>query len=417
MELQNNSYHIQNVSVTALAQKYGLPLFIYDSAKMQAQYTRLASAFDVANLKIHYACKALTNLSVLRLFKKMGAGLDCVSIQEVQIGLKAGFEPNEILFTPNAVSFEELEEAIAYGVKMNIDNLETLEYIGHAHPHIPVCVRINPHIMAGGNRNISVGHIDSKFGISIHQIPLLERIVKSLGIKVEGLHMHTGSDILDSEIFLHAAELLFEVAEKFIENLTYIDFGSGFKVKYKPQDYETDIENFGKEMSAAFNQFCQKMNKELALIFEPGKFLVSDSGYFLAKTNVVKQTTSTVFACLDSGFNHLIRPMFYNAYHHIINVSNPNDIPKLYTLVGYICETDTFGWNRRISHIKQGDILAFFNAGAYCYSMASNYNSRFRPAEVMIHEGKDYLIRERETLTDLLRGQVDSVFCAAVSVV
>lgn len=410
MELQNNTYHIQNVAVTALAEKYGLPLFIYDSAKMIAQYERLTSAFDVPNLKIHYACKALTNLSVLRLFKKLGAGLDCVSIQEVYLGLKAGFKPEEILFTPNAVSFEELEEAISYGVKMNIDNLETLEYIGHKHPNTPVCVRINPHIMAGGNRNISVGHIDSKFGISIHQIPLLERIVKSLDIKVEGLHMHTGSDILDSEIFLHAAELLFEVAEKFIENLTYIDFGSGFKVKYKPQDYETDIENFGKEMSEAFQHFCQKMNKDLCLIFEPGKFLVSNSGYFLVKTNVVKQTTSTVFACLDSGFNHLIRPMFYNAYHHIVNVSNPNDIPKLYTLVGYICETDTFGWNRRISHIKQGDILAFYNAGAYCYSMASNYNSRYRPAEVMIHEGKDYLIRERETFEDLIRNQVESIF-------
>lgn len=406
MELKNNSYVIQNVSVTALAQKYGLPLFVYDTAKIIEQYQQLTSAFDVPKLKIHYACKALTNISILKLFKQLGAGLDCVSIQEVGLGLRAGFLPDEILFTPNAVSFEELEEAIEYGVKINIDNLETLEYMGHTHPEIPICVRINPHIMAGGNSNISVGHIDSKFGISIHQIPLLERIVKSLGLKVEGLHMHTGSDILDSEIFLHAAELLFEVAEKFLEHLTYIDFGSGFKVKYKPQDYETDIAEFGREMSAAFRAFCGKINKEICLVFEPGKFLVSDSGYFLAQTNIVKQTTSTVFACVDSGFNHLIRPMFYNSYHHIVNVSNPNDIPKLYTVVGYICETDTFGWNRRISHIKQGDILAFYNAGAYCYSMASNYNSRYRPAEVMIYEGKDFLIRKRETFEDLLHNQV-----------
>lgn len=410
MELKNDHYQIQGIPVTTLGETYGLPLFVYDSAVMHTQFERLKSAFRVEDLRIHYACKALTNLSVLKRFKKMGAGLDAVSIQEVSLGLHAGFLPEDILFTPNAVSIEELESAISMGVNINIDNIETLEYFGHHHPEVPVCIRINPHIMAGGNRNISVGHIDSKFGISIHQVPLVERLVTSLGMKINGLHMHTGSDILDHEIFLQAAEFLFEVAGKFINTLEYLNFGSGFKVKYKPQDYETDIEAFGMEMSKAFNDFCEKHDKKLSLIFEPGKFLVSESGYFLVKTNVIKQTTSTVFACVDSGFNHLIRPMFYNSYHHISNISNPLGIPKLYTVVGYICETDTFGWNRKIPMIRANDVLAFHNAGAYCFSMASNYNSRMRPAEVLIHEGKHYLIRRRETFEDLLRNQEVAAF-------
>lgn len=406
MELINGQFSIQSIPVTTLCQKYGLPLFVYDSAKMISQFEKLKNSFDVKDLKINYACKAASNISILQLFRQMGAGLDAVSIQEIELALRAGFAPQEIVYTPNAVSFEEMQAAIRCGVKINIDNIETLEYIGHKYPELPICIRINPHIMAGGNRNISVGHIDSKFGISIHQIPLVERLVKSLDLKVVGVHMHTGSDILEHEIFLHAADFLFDVAEKFIDTLEYMDFGSGFKVKYKPQDYETDIEMFGQEMSLAFNAFCEKMNKDLTLMFEPGKFLVSDAGYFFASTNIVKQTTSTIFACIDSGFNHLIRPMFYNAYHHIVNISAPTGIPKLYTVVGYICETDTFGWNRKIAQIHQGDILGFYNSGAYCYSMASNYNSRYRPAEVMIHNGKDYLIRERENLNDLLRNQV-----------
>jgi diaminopimelate decarboxylase len=260
--------------------------------------------------------------------------------------------------------------------------------------------------MAGGNNNISVGHIDSKFGISIHQMPLVERIVKTLGINIEGVHMHTGSDILDVNVFLIASEILFEQAKKF-PNLQYIDLGSGFKVKYKEEDYETDMEELGEKISAKFNAFCQEMGKDLTLMFEPGKYLVSQAGYFLAKTNVVKQTTSTVFVGVDSGFNHLIRPMFYNAHHDIVNVSNPQGNPKIYTVVGYICETDTFGWNRKINEVRREDVLCFKNAGAYCYSMASQYNSRLRPAEVLLYEGKALVIRRRETLEDLLGTQIE----------
>ncbi len=397
-------YHLQGVALYDICDQFGTPLFIYDSATIIRQYERMQSAFSVPHLQINYACKALSNVSILRLMKKLGAGLDTVSIQEIKLGLHAGFTPEEIIYTPNSVSLNEIEEAIQLGVRINIDNIEMLESVGHRHPDLPYCIRINPHIMAGGNANISVGHIDSKFGISIHQMPLVERIVATLGLNVEGVHMHTGSDILDTQVFLQAADILFNTAKKF-DSIQYLDFGSGFKVKYKPDDIETDIEEFGRQMSERFNAFCKEMGRDLTLMFEPGKYLVSEAGYFLMRTNVVKQTTSTIFAGVDSGFNHLIRPMFYNAYHDIVNISNPSGHPRIYTVVGYICETDTFGFNRKLNEVRPGDILALRNAGAYCQTMASNYNSRLRPAEVLVHEGQAHLIREREVFEDLLRHQ------------
>jgi len=392
-------------TLVTLAKKYDTPLYVYDADKIASQYKRITSAFSkVASLRINYAVKALSNINVLKVFKQLGSGLDTVSIQEVQLGLKAGFEPQNIIFTPNGVSLEEIEQAKDLGVQINIDNISILEQFGQKHPKTPVCIRMNPHIMAGGNSKISVGHIDSKFGISIHQLPHIQRVVENTGMLINGVHMHTGSDIYDVDAFLRATEILFNAAESF-KDLEYIDFGSGFKVPYKEGDIETDIEELGKKLSKRFNDFSKKFGRELTLMFEPGKFLVSESGKFLVNVNVVKQTTSTVFAGVDSGMNHLIRPMFYDSYHHIENISNPKGKERFYSVVGYICETDTLGANRRIKEISEGDVLAFSNAGAYCYSMASNYNSRYRPAEVLVKGGKDYLIRKRETMEDILRNQ------------
>lgn len=408
MVLENNRYLLSGgVDPLELVEQYGCPLYVYDSAVIERQYKRITDAFKVKNLKINYACKALSNINILKFFKELGAGLDTVSVQEVELGIHAGFAPQEIIYTPNCVSLEEIQEAVDFGVKINIDNISILEQFGQAHIDVPVCIRINPHIMAGGNHKTSVGHIDSKFGISIHQMPLVHRIIEATGIKVEGVHMHTGSDILDPDVFLFGAEILLKIAREF-PNLEYIDFGSGFKVPYKEGDIETNIEELGEKISERFNEFCREYGQDITLMFEPGKFLVSESGSFLVQVNVVKQTTSTVFAGIDSGLNHLIRPMFYNAYHRITNVSKPEGKARFYTVVGYICETDTFGINRRIAEIHEGDILCIHNAGAYCFSMASNYNSRFRPAEVLIYKGKPFLIRKRETMEDLLRNQVET---------
>ena len=400
----------------SIAEKHKCPIYVYDGNKIKKQYERLTNAFSsIKNLRINYACKALSNISILSLMRSMGSGLDTVSIQEVQLGLKAGFKAENIIFTPNGVSMNEIEKVASLGVQINIDNLTILEQFGTKYQDIPVCIRINPHVMAGGNSNISVGHIDSKFGISIHQIPHILRIVENTKMHINGVHMHTGSDILDIEVFLHAAEILFETASKF-NDLDFIDFGSGFKVPYKFGDIETNIEELGEKLSKRFHSFCKTYGKDLELAFEPGKFLVSEAGYFLTKVNAIKQTTSTVFAQVDSGFNHLIRPMLYGSHHEIINISNPKGKERFYTVVGYICETDTFGNNRKISEISEGDTLAFKNSGAYCFTMASNYNSRCRPAEILWYNEKSFVIRKEETFDDLVQNQILIDFSKKVSI-
>jgi diaminopimelate decarboxylase len=387
--------------------QFGSPLYVYDSNKIKFQYNRLTESFkNIKNLQINYAVKASSNISILKYLINLGAGIDAVSVQEVELAIKAGVDPKKIIYTPNGVSLEEIEKVSKKGAKINIDNLAVLEEFGNKHKNIPICIRINPHIMAGGNSKISVGHIDSKFGISIHQAPHIHRIVKNTNLKINGIHMHTGSDILDIEVFLNAAEILFTIAEKF-KDLDFIDFGSGFKVPYRPGDSETNIEELGEKLTIRFNKFCRNYGKDLSLMFEPGKFLVSESGKFLCKVNSIKQTTSTVFAQIDSGFNHLIRPMMYGANHFIENISNPGDVERYYSVVGYICETDTFATNRKISTISPGNILSFSNAGAYCFSMSSNYNSRYRPAEILYIDNELKTIRKRESFEDLIKNQVE----------
>jgi diaminopimelate decarboxylase len=408
MELQDNQYYIQGIPIKEIIDTYQTPVYVYDTDIIKRQIDRLKAAFHVPELGIHFACKALNNINILKLIHQWGVGLDAVSVQEIWTGLKAGFKPEEIIYTPNCVAPDEVEMAIELGVQINIDHIETLEFIGHNYPNVKIGIRINPHVMAGGHEKISVGHIDSKFGISIYQMPLVLRLVETLKLKVNGLHIHTGSDILDAGVFNLASEIMYDTAKKF-KDLEFIDFGSGIKVPYKPDDVRTDVEELGEVLSKSFNNFCKEYGKKLKLYFEPGKYLVSECGYFFVKTNVIKQTPSTVFAGVDSGLNHLIRPMFYDSYHHILNVSNPTGKPRVYNIVGYICETDTFASDRVVSEIHPGDILCFKNAGAYCFTMSSNYNSRFRPSEVMIHEGKHYLIRQRETMEDLLKNQVEVI--------
>ena len=406
MDLINGNYLVNGVNALDLCAKYETPVYVYDTEKIKEQYEKLTDAFSTTSMKVKYACKALTNQNILVYLNKLGAGLDTVSIQEAELGLLAGFSPKNIIYTPNGVSIEEIKKAVELGVTINIDNISILEQFGnHYGGSVPVCVRINPHILAGGNVKISTGHIDSKFGISIYQLRHVERVVASTGLKVAGLHMHTGSEIKDVEVFSRGAEMLFDCASQF-KDLEFLDFGSGFKTPYKPSDSETDVAMLGNILSKRFNQFCKEYGRELELWFEPGKYIVSQSGYLFAKVNVIKQTTATVFVGVDTGLNHLIRPMFYDSYHHIVNVSNPNGIERIYTVVGYICETDTFAWDRKINEVREGDILCFLNAGAYGFMMASNYNSRPRPAEVMVHNGTDHLIRRRENLDDLLRTQV-----------
>lgn len=410
LEVKDNKTYFGGLLIEDLAAKHGTPLYMYDAAIIESKYKQLCKAFN-NKVNVKYAMKALSNISVLKLMKKLGSGLDTVSIQEVWLGLQAGFAPEQIIYTPNCVSLEEVKLAVKEGVIINIDNIPLLEQFGNLYGNsVPVCIRINPHIMAGGNYEISTGHIDSKFGISIHQLRHVQKVVENTQLNVKGLHMHTGSDILDVDVFLRGADVLFNVAHDYFPGLDFIDLGSGFKVSYSEGDITTDIDELGRKLNARFAEFCKEYGKELELFLEPGKFLVSESGLFVAKTNVVKQTTATVFIGLDTGMNHLMRPKLYNAHHEVTNISYPQGTERFYSVVGYICESDTMAPDRKINEVNEGDLIAFHNAGAYGISMASNYNSRFRPAEVLIYKGKDHLIRKRETMEDVTKNMVEIEF-------
>lgn len=392
--------------LTVIANEFGTPVYVYHAERIANQYKKLQKAFKHCNARFFYACKSLTNINVLKYVQSIGASLDCVSVNEVKLGLMAGFDAKSILYTPNCVDFEEIVEVKELGVNINIDNISILEQFGNKFGNsYPVCIRLNPHIMAGGNYKISTGHIDSKFGISIHQMRHIERIVKTTQLNVTGIHMHTGSEIKDVRVFLEGLEVMFNTATHF-PNLEFIDLGSGFKVPYQPGDAETDITTLGEKVAEAFAAFENETGKKLQVWFEPGKYLVSQCGYFVVKANVIKQTPSAVFVGVNSGFNHLIRPMMYEAYHHIANISNPNGAERIYNVVGNICETDTFAWDRKLNEVREGDFLVFYNAGAYGFEMSSNFNSRLKPAEVLLKDGVAKLIRRRDTFEDLLKNQV-----------
>jgi diaminopimelate decarboxylase len=401
------THSLTHTQLVELAEKFGTPLYVYHAEKIKEQYQTLEKAFADTHARFFYACKALTNINVLKYVESLGAGLDCVSINEVRLGLKAGFTADRILFTPNCGDFAEIEEGKELGVNLNIDNISILEQFGNKFGgSYPICIRFNPHIMGGGHYKMSTGHIDSKFGISVHQMRHIERIIKTTGLHVTGIHMHTGSDIKDVNVFLAGLEVMFEVAEHF-PDLKFVDLGSGFKVPYHEDDVRTDVYDLGAKVGDAFVKYTKEKGRKLEVWFEPGKFLVSEAGYFITKCNVIKQTTATVFVGVNSGFNHLIRPMMYEAYHMIENISNPFGNPRIYTVVGNICETDTFAWDRKLNEVREGDYLVFYNAGAYGFEMSSNFNSRLKPAEVLVKDGEALLIRKRDEFEDLLKNQLE----------
>lgn len=398
---------LSHTQLAAIAEEFGTPLYIYHAERIAEQYNKLKKAFAQQDVVFFYASKALTNISILKYIRSIGANVDCSSLNEVKLALHAGFAPQNILYTSNSISFNEIEEAKNLGVHINIDSLSNLDKFGKKFGHTyPVGIRLRPNILAGGNLKISTGHDKSKFGIPVDQAQQVLDCVHQNNLFIRGLHIHTGSEIGDVDVFLKGIDKLFDLIPQFNE-LEFIDLGGGFKVPYKGGDTETDINLLGQKVKEAFANHPNPQNKPLQIWFEPGKFLVSEAGYFVTEVNVLKETTSTLFAGVNSGFNHLIRPMFYNSYHRIENISNEIGPEKIYTVVGNICETDTFGTDRKINEIREGDYLVFYNAGAYGFEMSSNFNSRLKPAEVMIKEGKAILIRKRDVFEDLLRSQIE----------
>jgi diaminopimelate decarboxylase len=395
---------LSNEQLIQIANKYSTPLYVYNADKIEAQYKKLTTAFQAHPTKFFYACKALTNINVLKFVNGLGCNVDCSSINEVKLALYAGFAPENILYTSNGISFEEIEEAQSLGAIINIDSLSNLEKFGKKFGgSYPLGIRLRPNIMAGGNLKIATGHDKSKFGIPVTQLEKIKDIVTRYQLLVTNLHIHTGSDIKDSDVFIKGIDVLFDIVSHFPQ-LQSIDLGGGFKVAYKDGDAYINVNELAPKVIEAFQR--NVLTKNLEIWFEPGKFLVSECGYFITSVNMIKDTEATTFAGVNSGFNHLIRPMFYDAFHHIQNLTNPNGTVKDYTVTGYICETDTFAWSRSLPEIREGDLLVMHNAGAYCFEMSSNYNSRYKPAEVLVRNGVPKLIRKYDEFEDLLRNQV-----------
>jgi diaminopimelate decarboxylase len=388
------------------AAEYGTPLYVYHAERIKEQYETLLHSFTGCDARFFYAAKALTNINVLKYINSIGCNVDCSSVNEVKLALKAGLAPQNILYTSNNISFEEIMEAKELGVHINIDSISNLEKFGKKYGHsYPVGIRLRPNIMAGGNLKISTGHAESKFGVPLENIDEVLKVIKGNNIFIRTLHIHTGSEIKDVEVFAKGIEVLFDVTKHFPE-LEVLDLGGGFKVPYKPGEKGTNIEKLGKKVKEEFELFEKIEGRHLQVWFEPGKYIVSECGYFITQVNVIKPAGEITFAGVNSGLNHLIRPMFYDAYHEIENISNPHAEKKTYNVVGNICETDTFASHRQLPEVREGDLLVFRNAGAYCFEMASNYNSRYKPAEVLFENGRSKLIRKREVMDDLLRNQL-----------
>ncbi len=406
MKLKKNRYVVQGYDVSLLAHTYGTPLYIYDTASIDHQISIFKKAFSGVNVRINYACKANTNLCILKYMKHRGLCLDTVSLQEVKMGLSTGFDPGEIIFTPNCVDFDEITEAVSLGVRINIENLSNLQKFGSLYgKSFPVCIRLNPYLNIGNTENaVNQWHQQSKFGISADQLSRVKEIEKDYGLIIDGIHIHSRSVIMSQKLFMEGARKVFDIAKNF-KRLEFIDFGGGIKVDVGDGDQVTDIMELGKLFQPIFKEFCRQYGRELEVWFEPGRFLIMNAGTLLAKCVVLKKNGNTNFVGLDTGFNHLIRPMLYGAYHQIINTSNPQGQLRKYNVVGNICEIDNLAVGRKIHEVREGDLIAIRSAGAYGYSMASNYNSRYKPAEILVHQNRHHLIRKRDTYQDLVNNQ------------
>jgi len=390
----------------ALCETWGTPLYVYDARTILDRLAAFHDAFSELPHRILYATKALSPVEILRLFRKNGTGLDAVSPQEIELGLRAGFRPADILFTPSFPSESDLDHAVELGARINIDSLSLLEKFSNRHgATTSCCLRLKPG--AGQEENSGATgrwYEESKFGIAMEDLDAACETARNNGLRVEGLHVHSSSVILDADVFIEAAEALFEAAGRFPE-LEYLDFGGGIKVPHREDDQVIDLTEIARRLAPVYRNFTASYGREPELWFEPGRFLVSEAGLLLTRVTGLKNNGEELLAGVDTGFNHLLRPRLYDAWHRITNLSNPGGKPNGYRIVGQLCEPDDLAVGRTLAEIREGDLLAFHNAGAYGASMSSNYNSRPRPAEVLLLDGEARLIRRRETLDDLLGTQ------------
>lgn len=398
-----------------LLNQFGSPLYVYNEQIIRQRCRELKHAFsDWKKTRFHYAIKANSNLHILKIICEEGFCVDAVSIYEAELAFLAGFTKEQILFTVNNMSDEEMHFAHNKGILLNIDSLSRLEKYGTAYPRSSVCIRMTPEVTAGHHTKVQTGYKESKFGILFEEVSQVKEIAKKHKLKIVGLHEHTGSGIKDMTVTLRSMKGLMNAAYQFPE-LQFLDFGGGFSIPYKPEEKRFDLTSFGKKTTKLFAAFSKKIGKELVSVFEPGRYCAAEAGILLCRVTTIKERGKKAIIGVDTGFNHLIRPVMYDSYHHIVNLSNneknrehkSNKKQKKYDLYGNICESgDCFGKERMLSEVREGDILAILDTGAYGFSMASQYNSRPLPAEILLNNEKPILIRKRQTFGDIVRNTV-----------
>ena len=384
-----------------LAGKFDTPLYVYDGNLILKRYDELHQFIKWPKLKIFYSMKANYNVAILRLLNERGAYLDTVSPAEVYLALKIGYPKHRILFTANNLTDEEMEEVQNIGILFTIGSLSRLRKYGKAYPGTKICLRFNPDVVAGEHIKIQTGGDITKFGILMDDVSEVKQILQEYRLEVIGLHEHTGSGIAEKEHVYQSMRNLLSLGKQF-PDLEFVDFGGGFKVPYKPDEKRMDYEEFGENLTEIFSDFCSEYGRELEMYFEPGKYIVAEAGYLVVQVNTLKDNRGRLIAGTNSGFPQLIRPMFYDAYHHVINLSNPNGKKNKYDVCGNICETgDCFAVQREIPEIHEGDYLAIQNAGAYCYAMGGIYNLRPLPSEVLVTDGTHRIVTRRLTNEEL----------------
>ncbi|MBU7011940.1 MAG: diaminopimelate decarboxylase [Theionarchaea archaeon] len=394
--------------LTQIAEKYGTPVYVYDKSVIVNQYRRLDASVEFSPKKIYYASKANSNIAILNVFRDLGCSIDVVSPGELFLALKAGFNPSQILFTGNNLAVSEMEYAVEHNVLMTVDSLSQMETYGKINPGSSVCVRINPNLGAGHHRHVITGGLQSKFGIYYTEINRIRREAEKHNLKIIGIHMHIGSGILEYRLLLKGISSLLDVAAHFAE-VEFIDIGGGLGIPYRSEESPLNLEEFGRELTSLVRKWV-RMNKEITLVLEPGRFLVAESGVLLTRVTAVKHNPKYTFVGVDTGFNHFMRPAVYDAYHEIQLINNDSRKREIVTVCGNICESgDIFAKKRDLPHLGEGDLLAIENVGAYGFSMASQYNARALPAEVLVDNGNIILIRKRGTFKDFLLNQVYEV--------
>ena len=412
MNITNDTLFLEDISVETLMQEYGSPLYVYEESVLRSQFRQLSSGFPEGLLEIHYSMKANSNPSLLKILREEGSSIDAVSEFEVRFALESGFEPQQIIFTGNNNSLAEIKYCVEQEVSVNLGSLVLLEKFGQLFPQTSVSVRINPGIGAGHHVHCITGGPDSKFGIYHDQIDAALALATKYKLTLNGVHSHIGTGIYSAEPMLEAMEMILAVAEKF-PDLEFIDFGGGFGIPYRPEQQALDMKDLSQKMTRRFTEFRQCYGREISMKIEPGKLLVGPAGILLTTVTNITDTPKHRFVGVDSGFNHLLRPTLYGSYHKILNASRYSDDEEDVVVVGYICESGDI-FSRSGDEIKRklpspviGERLAFLDAGAYGFSMSSQYNSRPRPAEVLVHQGQSRLIRRAETFEDLAQFFVD----------